>query len=641
MLAAGDGDELRPLRADDLGPGLPRHPDGRLPEPEPRGRRRLIRSFAVTSLTISVLYLLWRLFFTIDLAAWFVAVPMLILEVHHALGVGLYTFSLWDTDAPPPPAGVDSTDLRVAVLITTHDESIEVLLPVVSAALAIDPPHETWVLDDGNRPEVAELAVGLGASYLARESNEHAKAGNLNNALEHIQADVIAVFDADHVVMPEFLMNTLGYFDDPGIAVVQTPQDFYNVDSFEHVARRDRPTFQEQAVFYRLILPAKNRWKAGFWCGTNALVRVSALLDVGGVATGSVTEDIHTSIRLHKRGWRIVVHNEVLARGLAATNISQYMLQRRRWARGAMQVMRSERLLTSSELTIPQRVAYTATLWAWFDALRSLLFLGLPILVLTTGALPITAPLWIFGPAFLFTFLAQFTALRLLARGYYPPVLSVVFELLRMPAVIPALTEVVRRSGPRFRVTPKGRQVGDRRRARVPVLVTALLILSVESLLWFGVIMAGWVPVRYAFPGAMIGTAAFLAMNLIFLISATRRIIDPRFAGERRASVRFPVDMAGIFDGRIARIVDMSLTGARIRVGDVPGIASSVGPTVELRVTFGEIDLRVRVVNVYPSEHGTLDLGVLFRSGQWQEVRKLALILFHGNPGREQLAAAA
>lgn len=594
------------------------------------------------ALAVSAGYLAWRLLFTIDLAAWFVAIPLLVLEVHHAFGVGLYAFSLWDTDPLPPPGPVEWTDLRVALLIPTYDESIEVLLPVVSAALAIEPQHETWVLDDGNRTEIAEFATALGARYLARESNEHAKAGNINNALHHIDADVIAVVDADHVALPDFLRHTLGYFDDPEIAVVQTPQDFYNVDSFEHVVRKgDRPRYQEQEVFYRLILPAKNRWNAVFWCGTNALVRVSALRDVGGVATDSVTEDIHTSIRLQKRGWRIVAHNEVLARGLAAADANQYMLQRRRWARGAMQVLKSERLLLSRELTIPQRLAYGATLFSWFDALRSLLFVALPIVVLATGVMPISVHLSAFGPAFLLTFLAQFTALRLLARGYYPPFWSIVFETLRMPAVVPALMELVRPSSSRFRVTPKGRQAHDRSRVRVPLMFRALIATAVLALAWFGLVIAGLGPVRYAFPGAMIGTAAFLAVNVALLVIAARRVVDARYAGERRASVRFDVDMAGVFDGRVARIVDVSLTGARIRVGDVAGLEDSLEGPVRLRVLYAQLDLFVRVVNVHRREAGRVELGLVFEPGQWQTVRGLALVLFHGNPGRHRLEARA
>ena len=125
------------------------------------------------------------------------------------------------------------------------------------------------MLGDGRRPKVAALAEELGARYVTRADNEHAKAGNLNNALEHVEADIVAVFDADHVAQPEFLRHTLGYFDDPDVALVQTPQDFYNLDSFEHSERASEEVFNEQAVFYRVIAAGKNRWKgAAHPCAT-------------------------------------------------------------------------------------------------------------------------------------------------------------------------------------------------------------------------------------------------------------------------------------------------------------------------------------------------------------------------------------
>jgi len=595
---------------------------------------------AVSALVVSAGYLVWRAVFTIEPSAWFVAIPMFLMEAHHALGLGLYTFSLWDVDAPPAPAPVSATSLRVAMLIPTYDESVDVLLPVISAALAIDPAHETWVLDDGNRLAVAELARGLGARYLSRAENTDFKAGNLNNALRHIDADLVGVIDADHVVEPGFFTNTLGYFEDPGIAAVQTPQDFYNLDSFEHEPRDiDEPMFNEQAVFYRVILPAKNRWNAVFWCGTSAVLRVAALRDVGGVATGSVTEDIHTSIRLHKKGWRIVAHNEVLARGLAASDANQYMLQRRRWARGAMQVMRSERLLTSPDLTIRQRLAYSATLIAWFDSLRSLGFIALPILVLATGVMPIDARIWFFGPAFLATFLAQFAAIRLLARGHYPPVLSVIFETLRMPAVVPALAELIRPVKQRFRVTPKGRQAETRTRVRPPWLLHALLGLSVIALIWFGTVVTGHGPVRYAFPEAMIGTAAFLILNVLLLRAALRRITDARYGGERRASVRFPVNMAATLGKSFATLTDLSLTGARLRM--ITTEAFDRGEELPLMIVYGRIQLEARVINVYRGADGVAEIGIRFEPRQWQAMRQLALLLFHGNPGHEAVAALA
>src|SRR5690606_3900041 len=144
----------------------------------------------------------------------------------------------------------------IAVVIPTVNEGPEILVPTIAAAVAMEPVHETWVLDDGNRPEIEELAAKLGARYLARPTHEHAKAGNLNRALGVIDAEILAVLDADHVAAPEFLRATLGYFSDPRVALVQTPQDFYNVTSFEHgPGETYGEPFHEQTLFYRLLQP--------------------------------------------------------------------------------------------------------------------------------------------------------------------------------------------------------------------------------------------------------------------------------------------------------------------------------------------------------------------------------------------------
>ena len=368
---------------------------------------------------------------------------------------------------------------RVAVLIPTYNEGPEILVPTIAAAVAMEPAHETWVLDDGERPEVERLAAALGAKYLARPTHEHAKAGNLNHALGVIQADIIAVLDADHVAASEFLAATLGYFSDPKVALVQTPQDFYNVTSFEHGSGMAMgEPFHEQTLFYRLLQPGKNRWNAAFWCGTNALVRVSALEDVGGAATDTITEDIHTTIRLHRRGWKTVYHNEVLARGLAADDAAQYQLQRNRWGTGAMQVLRAENPLVVSGLTVGQRLGYAATLLGWFDAWRSLGFLLLPPAVLLTGQIPIVADGLTFALIFGVTYVLQQAALFLLGRGAYRPILSIVFDLVRMsPNAIATLTLVLPRT-PRFRVTPKGRMAADRGRTEAPILLRLSLAVS-------------------------------------------------------------------------------------------------------------------------------------------------------------------
>ena len=604
--------------------GMPSYPGAARPEPESRRRARLIRSVAVAAVVVSVAYLAWRAAFTVDLGFWWVALPLLGMEIHNTLGLAMYTVALWDVDAGPRCDPRTTTDLRVAVLIATYDEPVEVLLPTVAAAVALEPTHETWVLDDGRRIEVEQLAADLGARYLTRPTNEHAKAGNLNHALEHISADVVAVLDADHIAQLGFLRNTLGYFDDPDVALVQTPQDFYNLDSFEHQVRGGTRMFSEQAVFYRVIAAAKNRWHATFWCGTSAVIRMDALRSVGGVATGTVTEDIQTTVRLHRRGWKTVYHNEVLARGLAARTASEYLLQRRRWAAGAMQVLRRERILTGPGLTLAQRIGYMTTLWGWFDAWRSLGYLLLPVAVIVTGGVPISAPLSTFGPLFLATLAVQFVAMRLLARGHYPPVLSIMFEFLRMPAVLIGTLALVGVGGRTFRVTPKGASATGRSRTPVPRLTIALLIVSGAAAAWFGMTLAGWTPFTYSEPAVAEGAFLFLGVNAAFLAGGALRIRAPEFAPEQRSGVRLPVTLRGTVDGAICTVDDLSLGGAGVTL---PAGASVTG-AVELVVLLPDhtVTLQAAVRRLRETVRG-VELGLEFDTSQVVDIADLALAL--------------
>lgn len=608
---------------------LPTFPGGTRPHPERQSRRTATRAFALATIAGSAFYLFWRVGFTVEMSAWFVAIPLLAAEFHSLAGLALYTIQLWDVDVVPAEGSGAAPDARVAVLLPTYNEPEAILLPAIAAAVALEPAHETWVLDDGHRDWVRALAEELGARYLSRPTNEHAKAGNLNYAMARIDADIVAILDADHVASPNLLIRTLPYFTDPTVAVVQTPQDFYNRDSFEHERSANGRQFSEEAVFYRAIAPGKNRWNAAFWCGTGALVRVEALNSVGGVATESVTEDIQTTIRLNRNGWKAVYHNEVLARGLAPTDYAQYALQRNRWATGAMQVLHMENPLFSRGLKPGQRLGFITTLAGWFDSWRTLLFMLAPILVVTTGASPISAPGQVFIPLFVTTFVAQFVALRLLARGHYPPLLSLVFEVLRMPAVLPATLTVFnprRKRG--FRVTPKGAAT-DSQKAPVPALLKILTGVSVLALLYFAVTIAGLTPFEYQTPAAAIGAAVFLCGNTLLLVTAIRRIRDPRFSPNRRESHRFDVHLGARLDGRFCRVTDVSMTGCMARViGERP----EPGARMTLVVSLPQEPVRLecivrRVLDGVPPE---FSLGLEFAPGQRAILGTLAVALFNG-----------
>jgi cellulose synthase (UDP-forming) len=593
---------------------------------------RVARTVAVLAVAVTAAYLTWRAVATIDLAVWWVSLPLYLLELHAALGLGLYVFSLWDLRAQPPARPVPETGLRVAVLIPTWNEPPEVLAPTIAAAVAVRPAHETWVLDDGDRPHIARLAADLGARYLRRDDRRHAKAGNLNHALEEIDADIVGVLDADHVPRPDYLTATLGYFDDPLVALVQTPQDFYNLQSFEHSRTASRDGFNEQSLFYRAILAGKNRWQAAFWCGTNALLRVSALKDVGGVATGTVTEDIHTTILLHAKGWRTVYHNEVLARGLAAASAGQYLLQRHRWGTGAMQVLRTDNPLTVKGLSMAQRLAYAFTLFGWFDAWRSLGYLLLPVAVLFTGSVPIRAPLDTFAVAFVATFTLQQLTLWLLGRGWQRPWLAILFDLMRLPSNLAATLSLFGRRTVGFQVTPKGRTGERQRREQAPPILLATAAASAAAALWFVATVAGRTPLHYGVAPAAYAAAGWLAFNLALLSTAIGRIRSMRFGVERRASVRFPVSLPARLDDVPCLATDLSLTGARLSVaGALPDEPSDL----VLEAPGRTVTLRCAVRARFDEADRSQTVGVEFVAGQWPAIGTLTHLLFNAGVGLE------
>jgi cellulose synthase (UDP-forming) len=600
----------------------PRQPDGG-PVAESVLRRRVLQTTGVVAVVATLVYLGWRVGWTMSNAPLWLSVPFLLLEVHAAVSLALFVFSTWDvTPAPRPDLPAELP--RTAVLIATYNEDLEVLLPTVTAALALEPAHETYVLDDGDRLEVAQMARALGARYLTRPVHDHAKAGNLNSALTHVDADVIAVLDADHVPEPDFLLALLGYFEDPEVALVQTPQEFYNTSSFEHTAD---PEVHEESLFYRVVQPAKNSVNAAFWCGTNALLRVDALRAVGGVATETITEDLHTTLKLHRAGWRTVYHDQVLARGLAAAGPEQFLAQRLRWGRGSMQVIRRDNPLRGPGLTLRQRLAYAYSLGAWFDSWRTIGLALLPVVVLLTGRFPLSAPPLTFLGAFVCVFGLQQSALVMLGRGRARLGFFLVFDMIRLPANLPATLTLVLPGSHRFAVTAKGRTGEHRTRARVPRLLVVLAGALCAGGAWGVLSLCGVTPTTYASRSAALLSLCWLALTLFVLTVAAVRIRALRFGVERRDGSRHPVAVPAVLGGLPAHVTDLSLGGAQV---ELTGMADDRGPDVgdeaaiELLLPHGQSATLACTVR---SGSGVVRR-VRFADNQWRQVALIAAALF-------------
>jgi len=550
---------------------------------EPAWKRRLIRAVAAAALLNSLVYVIWRPLATLSHANLWVGVLLYGTELLGLVNFLLYTHDLWQLDDSicwHPP----ERDYKVAVIIPTYNEPREVLLPTVTAAVTIQYPHETWVLDDGKRTWVAEMAEMLGAVYRTRPEHTHAKAGNMNAVLPVLKQhgiELVAIFDADHVPKSTFLDRLLGHFDDPKVALVQTPQDFYNLNSFEHARLRRGGHFEEQNFFFRILEAARNSNNSAFWCGTSAVVRLDALLSIGGVATDTVTEDQHTTIKLHKAGWKTVYHNEVLARGLAAANWEQFFTQRMRWAQGGMQILRKENLITDKRLTRSQRLSYFGGIFGWFQGWYQLVFLSVPLITVLTGALPMSAPLAVFFPMWIGNQLLLQASQRLLSRGSTPMWHAIVFTVLKIPAICPATFTLLRSRPLGFKVTPKGKVGDTRRRARVPLILRVLLLVSVAALAWYVMNLTGHGLLHYRHIDGVSWAAGWATFDLATILAAVHRIKSDDFSSDRRASFRFDIGGTVAIDGAQVPLKDLSLAGARVLM---PEETTHKGQVVTLEV---------------------------------------------------------
>ena len=404
---------------------------------------------------VGAYYLGWRLTATLNPAALWFAIPLWAAEVYGFVSSVLFFYTAWNTQ-PSRPWRPAPTGITVDVMVPTYNEPVWVVRRTLIGALAITYPHETYLLDDGRRPEMEDLARELGAGYITRPDNAGAKAGNLNWAMQRTSGEFITIFDADHVALPQFLDRTLGYFLDPTLAFVQTPQEFYNVESFQHLTKwAQKRTWHQQQLFYRVLQPGKDHWNSAFFCGSCRVIRRSALEQVGGFATETITEDMHTSLRLHATGWSSAYHNEVLALGLAAQTATPYHLQRLRWGQGTMQLLRREKLLTNRGLSIHQRINYCASALHYFDGYQRLLLYLAPSLAVATGILPIRALTFPFVAWFAAYYTLSMVAFKLTGRGYAMFVATERYHMVGFYTYIRCSAALVTRRRLRFAVSPK------------------------------------------------------------------------------------------------------------------------------------------------------------------------------------------
>jgi len=349
----------------------------------------------VFSLTVSLRYMYWRVTSTLAFENWLdmlFGYGLLFAELYALVVLAFgYLQTAWPLRRQPvlmrgPPDEWPTVD----VFIPSYNETLDIVKLTVFAAQAIDWPKDklrVHVLDDGCREEFRVFCDRVGVNYLARKDHQHAKAGNLNAALKVTNGEYIAFFDADHVPTRSFLQICVGWFiKDPKLAILQTPHFFFSPDPFEKNLETFRTVPNEGELFYGLVQDGNDLWNAAFFCGSCAVMRRSMLMEVGGIAVETVTEDAHTALKLNRAGYNTAYLAIPQAAGLATENLSRHIHQRVRWARGMAQIFRVDNPLLGKGLNWGQRLCYLNAMLHFFYGLPRLVFLTAPLAYLFFGA---------------------------------------------------------------------------------------------------------------------------------------------------------------------------------------------------------------------------------------------------------------
>jgi cellulose synthase (UDP-forming) len=385
-----------------------------------RGRQLRNIAFALAVFTSGVNYLSWR--FTViaigghPLPGWIIGIPLYAAEMHAAIHTMGLHIGLWPRNPPAEPEAfygrryvpeerrVNPFTYPVYVFVPTVDEGEEVLRPTLTGILAArdayleqHPYTEITVVvcDDGfvakkkTVPEIAALCEALGVRHVVREIGGGAKAGNINNARIEVGAEgdvLLCIFDCDQIPRRDFFLRLIPAFDDPDVGWVQSGQFYGN---------RTNPVARwaddQQSLFYRLLCPGKAAHNSAFICGTNFLMRAKAIDSIGGIPTGSITEDFAASIRM-AANWRAVYFTGILAVGLGPLDLASFFKQQDRWARGTLNIMWDhwrDLLLPAPKgkkgLTAQQRAHYLLATTHYWCGVRDLIFCIAPVLFVLTG----------------------------------------------------------------------------------------------------------------------------------------------------------------------------------------------------------------------------------------------------------------
>lgn len=503
------------------------------------------RGFLVLNVALAVVYTLF-ISLAFEHGNWLLFAILLATEVFHLVQIIGYCWTVWVRDGARPFDPEFSAP--VDVFITVCGEPVDIVRETAQAAkaMAFPVPFTVYLLNDGlvagkeNWREIEELAEELGIRCFTRVTPGGAKAGNINHALTRTESPFLVVFDADHVPHPDFLIDTMGYFVDERMGFVQTPQFYVNQDQ----NRITRVAWDQQTLFFGPIMAGKSRLNSAFMCGTNMVVRRSALLDAGGMCEFNIAEDFLTSLFMHERGWKSVYVPKVLAQGLAPADFLNYYKQQFRWTRGSLEVIFKYNPVLRRGLSGAQKLQYLLSASYYLSGPVILTSALLPIVFLFTGQTPIVTSTMTLALVFVPYMWVNLYVLQRTSNGSYS-YQAIAFSLSAWWLQITAMAAVLANRKTSFAVTSKS--TSDDVRPNFLRLVVPQLVYAIVAIVALAVGAA-----REGASPSLLANVAWLTVHLAiavpFVIAASPSR-TPRSAPLVRAAV--PVLQASVAGHRV------------------------------------------------------------------------------------------
>ena len=452
--------------------------------------------FYTLTILLTFTYIIYRIFFTIPTTLGIIAlissILVLFIEIWESLDFFAYYLNILcvKKTSPKIPNLSNITQYPdIDVLIATINEHESLLKNTITACKNMSYPDKSkihiYICDDGNRANIKKLAENLGVNYLSRITNKNAKAGNYNHALNHITSPFVATFDADMAPTPNFLLTTLPFFftGTDEIGFVQLPQSFNNPDIFQLRFKLENKIPFEQDYFYHSIQIAKNATNSAIYCGTNALFSRKALNSCNGFATGTISEDIATGMMIESKGYKCFALNNVEAYGTAVNDLSGFVKQRSRWARGCIQILKKYNILKNKGLSFKQKIEYLSCISYWFFGVRRMVYLLTPLLFSIFGVIIVDCNLTTFISIWLPTYILKRFTLDIFEGNKRSSTWNKIYETILTPVLCKeVLKEFFGFGNTKFEVTPKSSQNLKMSRTNKQLLISHLVLLILNIL---------------------------------------------------------------------------------------------------------------------------------------------------------------